>query len=132
MRSGSKPRIADILARHGDIDPVEVRRSKALGILAQPAEALQLLCEHQDDDWDGPAEHTHAGEEPTDDEGAHRSLQLTPPPLDPERARPRATVYVHLSQEDLTEGTGVARIEDVGPLLVGRLGALVGDRCKSA
>ncbi len=40
-------RIADILARHGDTDPVAVRRSKAIGILAQPAEALQLLCQHQ-------------------------------------------------------------------------------------
>ena len=49
-------RIADLLARQGDTDPVEVRRSKAIGILAQPAEALQLLCQHQTDDWDGPAE----------------------------------------------------------------------------
>jgi hypothetical protein len=49
-------RIADILARQGDTDPVEVRRSKAIGILAQPARALDLLCQHQDDDWDGPAE----------------------------------------------------------------------------
>jgi hypothetical protein len=40
-------RIADILARHGDTDTVAVRRSKAVGILAQPAEALQLLCQHQ-------------------------------------------------------------------------------------
>ena len=49
-------RIADILARQGDTDPVDMRRSKAIGILAQPAQALQLLCQHQDDDWDGPAE----------------------------------------------------------------------------
>ena len=34
-------RIADILARQGDSDPVEVRRSKAIGILAQPAHALE-------------------------------------------------------------------------------------------
>ena len=51
-------RIADILAKQGDTDPIEVRRSKAIGILAQPAQALQLLCQHQDDDWDGPAEPT--------------------------------------------------------------------------
>ena len=49
-------RIADILARQGDSDPVEVRRSKAIGILAQPAQALELLCRHQDGHWDGPAE----------------------------------------------------------------------------
>jgi hypothetical protein len=50
-------RIADILARRqGDTDTIDVRRSKAIGILAQPAHALQLLCQHQDDDWDGPTE----------------------------------------------------------------------------
>ena len=49
-------RIADILAHDGDLDPVEIRRSKAIGILAQPAQALQLLCRHQDDNWDGPGE----------------------------------------------------------------------------
>ena len=49
-------RIAEILARQGDTDTVDMRRSKAIGILAQPAQALQLLCQHQDDDWDGSAE----------------------------------------------------------------------------
>ena len=58
-------RIADILTRQGDTDPVDIRRSKAIGILAQPAQALQLLCQHQDDDWDGPAEPTDPAEEPT-------------------------------------------------------------------
>jgi hypothetical protein len=159
-------RIADILARHGDTDPVDVRRSKAIGILAQPAAALELLCRHQDDDWDGAAEPTEPDQQPAaaEDEinpleeaeqdaeatavpdqtamvdrhqpapdmadDVHRSLQLTSPPFDPERARPRAIVYVHLSQEALTAGTGVARIEDVGPVLLGRLRTLLGDRCR--
>jgi hypothetical protein len=51
-------RIADILAQQGDDNPVEVRRSKAIGILAQPAHALQLLYHHQHDTWDGPTEPT--------------------------------------------------------------------------
>jgi hypothetical protein len=38
-------------------------------------------------------------------------------------------IYIHLSQEAVTAGTGVARIEDVGPLLVDRLGALLGEHC---
>jgi hypothetical protein len=63
-------------------------------------------------------------------ESAHQSLQLTSPPFDPERARPRAVVYVHLSQEALTAGTGVARVEDVGPVLLGRLRTLLGDQCR--
>ena len=62
-------------------------------------------------------------------DGKHRSLQILPPPFGPERARPRAVVYVHLSGEALTAGTGVARVENVGPVLLGRLRLLLGDHC---
>jgi hypothetical protein len=47
----------------------------------------------------------------------------------PQRARPRAVVYVHLSAEALTAGTGVARVENVGPVLLGRLRLLLGEHC---
>ena len=66
---------------------------------------------------------------PRAEEGAHRSLQLTPPPFDPDRARPRAVIYVHLSEEALSGGSGVARVEEVGPVLLCRLRFLLGDRC---
>jgi hypothetical protein len=135
-------RIAEILAQQGDTDSVDVRRSKAIGILAQPAQALQLLCEHQGDEWDGAAEPAAAAEaaetehdaEPADlaepaDVADHQSLRLEPPAFDPDRARPRAVVYVHLSSEALTDGAGVARVEDVGPVLLGRLRSVLGDRC---
>jgi len=167
-------RIAEILGKQGDTDPVEVRRSKAIGILAQPAQALQLLCQHQDDHWDGPAEPaeepTEPAEEPTepaepaaeparedecgfdeapaeDDadlaadqpageaaahptvDSQHRSLQILPSPFGPQRARPRAVVYVHLSVEALTAGAGVARVENVGPILLSRLQLLLGEQC---
>jgi hypothetical protein len=177
-------RIADILTHRGDPDPVEVRRSKAIGILAQPALALQLLCQHQHDEWNGPAEPT----EPTEDEpgrdeeepdqaehhhvdqnqtdqaeqqaeqqagpaaehdqtapadtvddqrpmsdpaegNTHRSPQILPPPFHPDRARPLAIIYVHLSEEALTAGRGLARVEQVGPVLLSRLQALLGDHC---
>jgi hypothetical protein len=42
-------RIADLLAAEGDTDPIGARRARAIGILAQPAEALRLLIEHQHD-----------------------------------------------------------------------------------
>ena len=165
-------RIADILTRQGDTDTIDVRRSKAIGILAQPAEALRLLCQHQDDDSGGspepadpdqepaqdepaldePARDQHAapedGEEgtesdrgadsgsvedqpsdPASGEASHRSLQILPPPFNPDRARPRAIVYVHLSVEALTAGTGIARVENVGPVLLSRLQLLLGDHC---
>ncbi len=173
-------RIADILALQGDPDSVDIRRSKAIGILAQPARALQLLCQHQHDNWDGPTEPANPDQEPSGDqdeaeqggepaadqdasprtsadegaehadlpdqtatagttdaqqpstdmapdetaetdETAHRSLQLTPPPFHPDRARPRAIIYIHLSEEAVRAGTGVARVEQVGPVLLSRL-----------
>jgi hypothetical protein len=49
--------------------------------------------------------------EPTPDlplDGEHRSLQILPPPFGPERARPRAVVYVHLS-------AGQTRLGNLGP-----------------
>jgi hypothetical protein len=178
-------RIAEILARTGDTDPIEVRRSKAIGILAQPAHALQLLCQHQHDNWDGPTEPTDDTEEPADpaeeigladaaeesagyhDEfdqtaqhnqadatanpggaattgaadqqpptsdpalgvGTRRSLHITPPPFHPDRARPRAIIYIHLSEEAVRTGSGIARVEDVGPVLLSRLHTLLGDHC---
>jgi Domain of unknown function (DUF222) len=202
-------RIADILGRQGDTDSVDIRRSKAIGIIAQPAQALRLLCEHQNDDLDGPAEPADTAHEPTEDdddeagfeeadqdpdptdvpepapehmdvseqdaeptdipeqdaeptdipeqdakpadspdqvptagaveeeqptpdpagEATHRSLHITPPPFDPVRARPRAIIYVHLSEEAVRAGGGVARVEEVGPILLNRLHALLGDEC---
>ena len=49
-------RLAEILKRDGDFDGLDIRRSKALGILiTQPAEALRLLNSHHNDD-DDPAQ----------------------------------------------------------------------------
>ena len=158
-------RIADILAHDGDLDPVEIRRSKAIGILAQPAQALQLLCRHHHDDWDGPDEPADAEatsqrrnhlrrirrfrctwrssqdrDQPADlpslafartaaGDTDHHSLNVTPPPFDPARARPRAVVYVHVAAEALTAGSGIARVENVGPVMLGQLQTLLGNRC---
>ena len=101
-------------------------------ILAQPAQALRLLCQHQDDDSDGPEEPADLADEldPTSsDEANHRSLQITPPPLDPAKARPRAIVYVHLSEEALSAGRGLARVEEVGPVRLSQLHMILGDHC---
>ena len=164
-------RIADILTQQGDTDPVEVRRSKAIGILAQPAHALQLLCQHQHDDWDGPTEPADPAQDPTEDDedegifaeakhdgepaddadaaagttqaqhqpssnpasevevGTPRSLHITPPPFHPDRARPRAIIYIHLSEEAVRAGNGLARVEEVGPVLLSRLRTLLGEHC---
>jgi hypothetical protein len=123
-------RIADILGQQGDTDTMDVRRSKAIGILAQPAEALHLLCAHQDDKWDGSAEpDDHEPESPEDHTSTEASLKITPPPFDPNRARPRVVIYVHLAAEALMAGTGICRVEDVGPVVLSQLRSLLGTRC---
>jgi hypothetical protein len=45
------------------------------------------------------------------------------------RIGPTSTPAVHLSEEALSTGTGVARVEDVGPVLLNRLHAILGDHC---
>jgi hypothetical protein len=75
-------RIADILGRDGDSDSIDVRRSKAIGILAQPAQALQLLCRHQHDNGDGPREPDEAETEPASEE---ISIDASGNPHDPDQ-----------------------------------------------
>ena len=103
-------RIAQCLAAEGDTDPVDVRRSKAVGILAQPALALALLQRHA---AIAPASTTRRA--------ARRTSRPARPAAAPTRARcprrsrwtrtgyaPHATLYVRISEESLRSGTGVA------------------------
>lgn len=62
-------RIAEILAAQGDGDTADVRRSKAIGILGQPALALEMLWAHANDEPtpDLPPEPAPAGAEPGED-----------------------------------------------------------------
>lgn len=134
-------RIADILRAEGDGDTADVRRSKAIGILAQPARALQLLLAHQHDQASAAAgdepESTDGTEEdggtpPTAEGADHQSVALLPLPVDPDRCRPRALVYVHLSEEAVRAGAGVARVENIGPVLLSQLRRLLGHSCRVA
>jgi len=132
-------RIAEILAARGDTDPVGMRRARALGILAQPAEALRLLIEHQHDRSDQPGEPTESAvREPAESDATvedepdapfqrdlepdvegddHRSLSMEPPPaFDAKAARPRVVLHFHLSEAALGTGQAIVRPEDGGPL----------------
>lgn len=97
-------RIADILADRGDPDSKDVRRARAVGILATPERARLILVEAA-----GP---------PT---GTDDPL----PSADP-RLLPPATVYVHVAEETLLTGRGTCRVEGVGPLAVTMLKHLLG------
>ena len=98
-------RIAEILALRGDTDPVGARRAKALGILAQPAHALQLLLDHQRDPSADPA-----------GDDTHASLDLTSQPQainrrDLDAVRPKAVLYFHLAESAIHDGHGLVRPE---------------------
>ncbi|QWZ09421.1 hypothetical protein KRR39_06535 [Nocardioides panacis] len=103
-------RIAACLADEGDTDPVDVRRSKALGILAQPALALAMLQRHAalaPVDPDEPLPDDPTGPEcPTC--GGPSVASPVPFPVDPDRLRPKAVLYVRISEEALRTGHGVA------------------------
>jgi hypothetical protein len=98
-------RIADVLGERGDTDSKEVRRAKAVGILATPARASLMLTE---------AASGEAEPEP----GAVRST-------DP-RLLPQATVYVHVAEETLLTGRGTADVEGVGGIPAAMLRILLG------
>jgi hypothetical protein len=140
-------RIAEILAAGGETDPVGTRRARALGILAQPAEALRLLIEHQHDCIDQPNESSErepAGPdatcqdepgceaddrsedepeaEPDADADDHRSLSMeVPAAFDTRAARPRVVLHFHLSDAALGAGHALVRCEDGGPLTLAEL-----------
>ena len=118
-------RIADILAARGDTDPVGARRARAVGILARPAEALQLLIEHQHDasgtpdPSDQPDQSGEPEPEPDDD---HQSLSVAVPAgFDAKAARPRVVLHFHLADAALRSGHPIVRPEDGGPLTLHQL-----------
>jgi hypothetical protein len=139
-------RIAEILAARGDTDPVGTRRARALGILAQPAEALRLLIEHQhdrtdqpnesserepaepdatfDDEPDAPSEREPESDVEPDD---HHSLSMAPPPaFDARAVRPRVVLHFHLSDAAFGAGHALVRCEDGGPLRLAELVEFLG------
>ncbi len=135
-------RIAEILHQRGDTDPAQVRRSKAIGILAQPTLALSLLTEHQLDapdqamsaEPDAPAPEHHQPEQPQPDQDQpYPSVRLPRPDsplgqIDPAAVAPKVVLHVHLTRDALTTGTGVARIEGVGPVTVSEVQRFLGTR----
>ena len=95
-------RVADSLGLLGDTDPKDTRRAKAVGVLAQPQQALNLFHTTQ------LAAAGGAGtDEPTTSVVSGRGVDVRPP----------ATLYIHLNQDCFTrDGAGVARFEGVGPV----------------
>jgi hypothetical protein len=107
--------LAQALADAGDTDPVDVRRAKALVLLATPALALQYqlgLVPPQ----------TTVPDEP--DLAALAAVLAT---IDSAKLAPTVVLYLHLTDHTLfTQDDGVARFEGVGPITRDHLIDLLG------
>jgi hypothetical protein len=104
-------RIAHVLAEHGDTDTVEVLRSKALGVLATPARALQLLLDAAPSDHDTggvPAsgeDGTPGDSGPFTGPGA-RAIAAALARVDPKRRCPRRRCTSTCPRSHCTTGVG--------------------------
>ena len=124
--------VANALALLGDDATLDVRRAKALGVLANPQATIQLVdtaeagrrarcaAAQADADSDVDAD-AQAGAD------AVRGAEVQP------RDRRRcslgpATLHVHFSQETWAAGDGIARAEGVGPVLLEQVRDWLADR----
>ena len=97
-------RIADGLGLLGDDSSKDTRRGRAVGVLARPQQTLDLYA-------------TVADLTRSSDETAAAGADTVPSRRCGVESRPPVTLYVHLTDETLNSGTGVARIEGIGPVL---------------
>jgi len=119
--------IADVLGRLGDTGRVDVRRAKAVGVVADPQRALDLLED------DVPANN------PTSDPTGDHADASYAAPRRRRAGRPKVVLYLHLHQDAITgtstvpgTGTGccgVGRVEGLGPVTAGQVREWVG-RCE--
>lgn len=102
--------LADALALAGEEGPKETLRARAIGVLADPQNAIDLLEQ-------GPGADRLT--ESSDGAGAQ------PAPRSRRSRRPATRIHVHIAESDLRPG-GVARLEGRGPVLVDQLRQLTG------
>ncbi len=108
-------RVADSLSLLGDTDPKDIRRARAVGVLAQPQQALDLFAT--------TARAAGAGGD------ADADPQTATPAVGTSDvdSRPPATLYIHLSEDSFTrDGEGVARFEGIGPVTLDQVKTWLG------
>ena len=134
-------RVADLLAsRRGVTALKDERRAMALGLLARPVEALQLLTEEdpaQPDEQNGPdpnhPDPNHSDpNEPDAGQGIFRAGPATPGRLSADQIlaainqvnqaawRPKIVLHAHIAAEALAAGRGVVRVEQLGPQVLAK------------
>ena len=99
----SVDRIADGLSLLGDQSTKDVRRGRAVGVIAQPQQTLDLYATVAD----------LVRSEP--DSGPVAPAPVARREVD---ARPPVTLYVHVTDDAVLRNAGVAGVEGVGPVLV--------------
>ncbi|HEX2856498.1 MAG TPA: DUF222 domain-containing protein [Propionibacteriaceae bacterium] len=119
-------RIAHILAQGGDTRSLDTRRAAALGLMAFPARALQLLQASILDELPTDLGETW-GPCPAAGQAGHLCGQIT---SDPDKLLPTAEIIVHLTDTDVSGDSTqrqqrVARVERIGPVLTDWLGDLL-------
>jgi hypothetical protein len=85
-------RIAESLGTLGDSDSIDQRRAKAVGVIADRQGTLDLLADPE-----------HGGT-------ADATIRATK-----SSRRPQVVLYVHLHADAVAGGTGIARVEQLGP-----------------
>jgi len=107
--------IADTLGALGDVDRRDVRRARAVGVIADPQGALDLLTTDAGSDGDG------------DGDGGSAVNAGGRQPVNPNRnGKARVTLYVHLHEDAIIAGSGVGRVEGLGPVTVEKITDWVG------
>lgn len=110
-------RVAHLLVQQGSTESLGMRRALALGMLANPARALQVLQASVQGVL--PAADADC---PSRGQAGHLCGQVT---VDPDRLLPQVNLTVHLTDQVLRDGDGVVRGEALGPLLAGWVKDLV-------
>lgn len=117
-------RIAGILADAGDTDDHDVRRAKALGVLAAPARALQMLQAALLDQL------PHVGEpdawDSTCPAAGHRGHTCGSVTVDPAALLPKAELVVQLTDATVRDRDGLANAGPFGPVLAEWVADLLG------
>lgn len=107
-------RIADSLQLLGDKRDKDVRRARAVGIVANPEQTLDLF------DQAAAVAGSATGEASLPSPGSRADRPLRDP-------RPRAVLYVHLAQDALNpDAAGVARFEGAGPITLEQAKSFLG------
>jgi hypothetical protein len=103
-------RIAEILRLQGDMESADVRRSKAIGILAQPALALQLLWDFRNEQR--PAAEPQQLEDPIHNDSKAPFDDITAPPsedllnIEPDETFEAGPSAAQRSEQDPEASTG--------------------------